>query len=362
MKIGIDARLITQTGVGIYTRNLLEHLARVSPKDWELVVFVRTSDRSRIDLPQRYHLVHADYRWHTISEQIGFLNLLNAQNLDLMHFTYFSYPLLYRKPFVSTIHDLTPVLFKTGKASTKSPVEYYPKYFAMKHVISTGVRNSRSVIVPSRAVRDQIIAHYHVAGEKIFVTPEGIDARLTTAKENRALGGRYDWRYLLYVGNFYPHKNIHRLLDAFAQLDTEYRLILAGPNDYFAQSVRSYVKTSDLGERVIMHPDPTIEDLVFLYKHARALVHPSLSEGYGLTPIESLYFGTPVIASDIPVFRETMGSGFTPFDPTSVEQIRTVLQHVVTSPKKSAQSVVGKDAFRTMAQQTVAAYRFSVGI
>lgn len=79
MKIGIDARLITQTGVGIYTRNLLEHLADVAPKDWELVVFMRAIDQLKLALPQRYHFVQADHRWHTISEQIGFLNLLNSQ-------------------------------------------------------------------------------------------------------------------------------------------------------------------------------------------------------------------------------------------------------------------------------------------
>ncbi len=362
MKIGIDARLISQTGVGVYTRNLLEHLSVIAPKDWEFVVFIRSMDRASLDLSQRYHLVHADYRWHTVSEQIGFLNLLHSQQLDLMHFTYFSYPLLYRKPFISTIHDLTPVLFKTGKASTKSAVEYYPKYFAMKQVISSGVRNSRAVIVPSQSVKDQITTHYGVSPEKIFVTPEGIDKRLTNAKENRSLGGTYDWKYLLYVGNFYPHKNIHRLIDSFATLDTEYRLILAGPADYFAKTVEMYIAAHHLEDRIVLHSNPTLEDLVFFYKHARALIHPSLSEGYGLTPIESLYFGTPVVASDIPVFRETMGSGFRSFDPHSIESIRDALKEVVTTPKKSARSVVSKDAFRTMAKQTVDAYRFGFGI
>lgn len=362
MKIGIDARLITQTGVGIYTRNLLEHLAEFAPRDWELVVFMRVMDHSQLVLPQRYHLVQTDHRWHTVSEQIGFLNLLNSQQLDLMHFTYFSYPLLYRKPFISTIHDLTPVLFKTGKASTKSAIEYYPKYFAMKQVISSGVRNSRAVIVPSQSVKDQIVGHYDVPSEKIFVTPEGIDRRLATAKENRSLGGKYDWKYILYVGNFYPHKNIHRLIDAFASLTTEYRLILAGPADYFANSVEKYIKARNLEERVVMHPNPTLEDLVFFYKRARALIHPSLSEGYGLTPIESLYFGTPVVASDIPVFRETMGSSFTSFDPHAVESIASALQRTVTTPKHSTRSVVGKDAFRIMAKKTVAVYRSALGI
>src|SRR5258705_8253378 len=125
MRIGIDGRLWHETGVGRYIRNLVANLAQIDNTN-EYVLFVKTGFKIK-DLPGRqagsgfkndkWKIVETDIHWHSLKEQMQFPAVLNKENLDLMHFPYFSHPIFYNKPFVITIHDLIMNHFPTGKAS-----------------------------------------------------------------------------------------------------------------------------------------------------------------------------------------------------------------------------------------------------
>src|SRR2546422_331574 len=123
MKIGIDARLLGETGVGRYIRNLVEQLQEIDRKN-EYVLFVQSKDLQNISSQIEIHrkdkwkVVSIDIHWHTLEEQIHLPRVFYKENLDLMHFPYFSLPILYNRPFVVTIHDLINNHYPTGKAST----------------------------------------------------------------------------------------------------------------------------------------------------------------------------------------------------------------------------------------------------
>src|SRR5687768_2081128 len=119
MKIGIDARLWNETGVGRYIRNLVWQLGKID-KENEYVLFVNSGARVQGQefSHERFKIVETNIRWHTVSEQMQFPRLLENENLDLVHFPYFSVPIYYKGPFVITIHDLIINHFPTGKAST----------------------------------------------------------------------------------------------------------------------------------------------------------------------------------------------------------------------------------------------------
>ena len=149
-KIGIDARLYSQTGIGIYLQNLLFYLSNYTDRKWKIFIFIKDKKQTLLIPPSKnYEIRIAPFHWHTIDEQISFLVRLHNETLDLMHFTYFSYPVLYKKKFISTIHDVTPLYFKTGRASTKNPFIYELKHLAFKLVISEQVKNARAIITPS---------------------------------------------------------------------------------------------------------------------------------------------------------------------------------------------------------------------
>ncbi|MEN9327557.1 MAG: hypothetical protein RI947_365 [Candidatus Parcubacteria bacterium] len=350
-KIGIDARLYSKTGVGVYIRNLLHHLSRQNLSGFQYYVYCLKSDLSAIQLPKDKFIIRpVPYLWHTFGEQLGFCRALMADNLDLMHFTYFSYPILYTRKFISTIHDMILLQHKTGKASMHSNAYYELKHMVFRHVFATQVKRSLGIITPTNTVKDQIISTFgDQYKNKINTIYEGLDYKLTEAKPNQKLRALYKKPFFMYVGNFYPHKNIEQLVRAFESIDNQYDLILIGPDDYFSHHTARIVKQLSLSDRVHMVHNVSEEDLVFYYKNAEALVHPSLSEGFGLPLVEAAYFDLPVIASNIPVFRELLGNQYLRFDPHDSASItKTMNQHLHKPLHPSYDEILKKCSFDKM--------------
>src|SRR3989338_10313492 len=161
MKIGIDCRLWNETGVGRYTRNLVKEI-QILDKENEYVLFVLSKDKQQI-LKQvqndNFKAVIADIRWHTLWEQLKFPIILNKENLDLMHFPYFSVPIFYNKSYVVTIHDLILHHFPTGQASTLSLPLYNLKLLGYRFVIKTAAKNARKIITVSNATKKEIVSY-----------------------------------------------------------------------------------------------------------------------------------------------------------------------------------------------------------
>ena len=185
-KIGIDARLYFQTGVGVYLRNLLFHLQKNPPKDFTFFVYVLREDSDRIIFKgDKFVKREVIDKWHSAGEQYNFLNEIRKDNLDLMHFTYFGYPVLYEKPFVATVHDLTHLFFKSGISSTKSPFIYNFKHFVFRFVLKCQIRNSKYIITPTKTIKSQIGETFgDKYFDKIFPIYEGLNREILEANEN----------------------------------------------------------------------------------------------------------------------------------------------------------------------------------
>lgn len=359
-RIGIDARLMTQTGVGVYIRNLLYYSDLNLTSRASVVCFVRDED---LALFQKLY-PHLDYkianeRWHTMSEQTTFLRRIQNANLDLMHFTYFSFPIAYLRPYISTIHDLTPLLFKTGAASTQRASIYEIKHRVLYQVLRQAVSRAAYVITPSQSVKNEIISVFTPRlTDKIVPIYEGQNKLLLQTKASRRLEKSISTPYFLYVGNFYPHKNIENLIKSWMPMNQRIRLVLVGPDDMFARRIKSQLREegADVVERVHFIHDATDADLVYLYTHARALVHPSLAEGFGLTVAEALAFKTPVLASDIPVFQELFAGSFIPFNPKDPQDMQRVLEGFVNGTMRAKKNSHEAYSFETMARQTFDLY------
>lgn len=355
-KIGIDARLAHQTGVGRYITNLIRYLPETKKYQWHLYVLPETNRQ----LVRQANCVirPAPYRWHSFAEQTAFLHQLNQDQLDLMHFTYFSYPLFYRKKFIITLHDLIPYFHKTGKATTKSPLVYSLKHLFYKLLIGNAVKKAAAIITPSNSVKSEICSTFGQPYEKkIAVTYEGVDEKLMRVSENQQLQQQFSTDFFIYIGNFYPHKNVEKLIRAFSLLKSDAKLILLGPADFFSGRILQFINKLECDEKVIFFPNPTNEDLVFFYKHARALIHPSLAEGFGLPLIEAIYFHCPIIASNIPVFNELLGDNFLKFNPRDVNDIKAKIEQRISQPSQvHYQNITERFSFKQMAEKTFRLY------
>lgn len=357
-KIGIDCRLINQTGIGCYLRNLLHFVPEES--NFIFYLYLLKKDFPLINFPQKNFIKkEANFLWHSLSEQIGFLKTILADSLDLFHFTYFSYPILYPKKFIATIHDLTPVIFKTGKASTKNIFIYKIKHFFFRQLLSNQIKKARVIITPTKTVKKQILKyHPQIFAKKIIPIYEGVNYELIKAKENAFLQKKYSQPFFIYVGNFYPHKNLDNLIKAFKKINSKNKLILIGPDDFFSEKIIQLINKLNLKKKIFLFKNPTINDLVFFYKKALALIHPSLSEGFGLPLIEAAYFNCPIIASDIPVFNEILEDNYLKFNPKNpIDIAKKITLFLKKKPKYDYSQILKKYSFEKMTQKTIKIYQ-----
>jgi glycosyltransferase involved in cell wall biosynthesis len=357
-KIGIDARLYSQTGVGTYINNLLHYLQKEPVKDITFYVFIMEKEMEKVKLTDsRFVKVPVRSIWHSFAEQIQFLNILNKYKLDLMHFTYFSFPILYRKPFVATIHDLTPIYFKTGSSSTRSPATYLMKFYVLKYMLHIQINSSKFIFTPSSHVKSQILKYSSKdISNKIIVTQEGVSHDLKYFNR-QSKGVILPDNYMLYVGNFYPHKNVDFLIDAFIDLNQDrHYLVLVGPSNVFSDKLKNKFKNFSEKKIIFLHKI-TNNQISEVYSRASVLVNPSISEGFGLPLVEALYFNCPVLASNIAPFVEILGDKANYFNPYEKASLIKQLQNV-----KNLKTVNLKDEFdfEKMTKKTLFIYKKAI--
>jgi len=383
MRIGIDCRLWSESGVGRYIRNLLQELAVIDSKN-EYVLFIQNIDaqnlkshppagglnlKSKLEAG-KWKIVKVNIKWHSLDEQIKFPQILNRENLDLMHFPYFSVPIFYNKPFIVTIHDLILDHFPTGEASTLPLPFYKLKQLGYKFVISRAVKKAKKIITVSNSTKSEIVDHFKVNPDKVVVTYEGTIENSKVKSQNSKLQFKIQnlapKQYFLYVGNAYPHKNLDRLAQAIEALKPkipDIKLILVGKEDYFYKRLKEKVKRKKLEENIIFFGEATDEELVSLYKEAKALVFPSLMEGFGLPAIEAMANKCLVLASDIPAFNEICQDSAVYFDPLNVNNISSVLNNVIDGDKVQYSNLIKKGferveifQWKKMAEETLLVY------
>lgn len=350
MRIGIDGRLIEETGVGRYIRNLIAELEKIDTKN-SYILFLR---KKQFDsLQTRFEKRLADVPWHSITEQLVMPGIFNSAKLDLLHVPYFNVPIFYPGNIVVTIHDLTILHFDTGKASTLPWIFYKIRRIGYRIALWVGLRRARTIIAVSETTKKDIITSLGIEPSKIVVTYEGVDLKKSTGKP--LISGKY----FLYVGNAYPHKNVEVLLEAFLKFSQglalqnparkarpyEIRLVLVGKEDYFYRRLPR-------SDSIIFFGAASETQLANLYQHAKALVFPSLMEGFGLPTVEAQSFGCPVICSDIPIFHEILGDYATYFNPNDPEDLAEKLNNV----QKKSGTVDTRFNWKIMAKQTLTLY------
>jgi len=335
VRIGIDGRKLADFGIGTYIRGLLGGLAEIAT-DETIVVFAPAAARSLI--PAAFEHVVLDAPHYSLRELLVVGKAADAAKLDVFHAPHYVVPAT-RVPLVVTVHDLIHLRHRNPLGRTYA-----------RMMIGRAVRRARRVLTVSEAVRADIAATFGAA-DKIVVTPNGIDAVF------RANGPRAIGRYLLFAGNDKPHKNVERLVEAFARVRAQepaVQLVLAGGAfERFAARegvvIAGFVQTS--------------EELATLMRGARALVQPSLEEGFGLPAAEAMACGTPVITSLAPALVEVTGDAALHADATSVDALRDAMLRVLRdealqeSMRVRGIARAASFSWRRCAEITLAAYR-----
>jgi glycosyltransferase involved in cell wall biosynthesis len=205
---------------------------------------------------------------------------------------------------IVTVHDLLPLHYR------------YRQQYYFRHYVPAVLRHSRAVITISEASRRDILHCYGLPPEKVHVALCGYDPRHFTPDGGAPEVGADP--YALYVGSVMPHKNLLRMVDAFATAAGRRpgRLVIRGSGrPPHVKALRERIARLGLESRVDWQPYAAPEELPRLYRGARMLLLPSLSEGFGLTALEAMACGTPVITSNTSSLPEVVGDAALLVDP-----------------------------------------------
>jgi glycosyltransferase involved in cell wall biosynthesis len=204
----------------------------------------------------------------------------------------------------------------------------------MSLLVPLAARRSHRVIAPSKTTRDDLVRLLGVGEDKIDVVLEGVGAAVAPGTPESALRSRYhlaDRRVVLTASAMRPHKNLRRLLDAWALLPAERRpvLVLPGYPTEHTHELRTHSAELGVADDVRFVGWVSSADLEGLYRLASCFVFPSLYEGFGLPVLEALARGVPVACSDRGALREVAGNAARVFDPESPRSIAEAVDELL---------------------------------
>ena len=355
--IVIDARESGTTS-GRYVDSLIKYLHELKPHHQ----FTLIARSHRLDflhtIAPNFSVIETEHKEFSFGEQLGFYRQIKALRADLVHFPMPQQPLLYRGSVVTTIQDLTTVRFRNP---AKNAVVFWLKQQIYKFLIWYVAHKSQLLIAISEFVKRDAAAFTHVPETKFTVTLEAADILTEHSEPVEELIGK---KFIMYVGRPTPHKNLSRLISAFAKLKASHpdlTLVLAGKKDanYARHEARIIRDKLDDIYFTDFIPD---EKLRWLYENCRAYVFPSLSEGFGLPGLEAMLHGAPVVSSNATSLPEVHGDAAVYFDPLSIDDMAAKIDAVISDDAKRAEMIKAgkkqaqKFSWKRMAEKTLTVY------
>ena len=338
MRVAIDIRRISEFGVGTYTRNAIRTLARLDHTTEYFLLGIPGKLGDIEALPSNFVTVPTHPNEFSLNSYLELNRILRHYNVDLLHVPHlFWKPQSVPCPYVVTVHDLLDHLYKVNSASWIKRTLHFEFTQRVLH-------HAARIFAVSNFSKKDTERLFHVPGDKIEVIYNAIDDRFSqghaTDADRKLIVERYQVTYpfLLYAGRISPHKNVIRIIEAFAALKAE----LAKEDQY------SDLKLIIIGDELAKHPDlrraviktRMQNDVRFLgfvpigvlrifYDLAKVFVFPSLYEGFGLPPLEAMAHGTPVVTSNTSSIPEVVGNAAVMVNPENVFEIMHALHRVL---------------------------------
>jgi glycosyltransferase involved in cell wall biosynthesis len=359
-------------GMETYARELIPALRREEP-DLRVTAFINrelhaaggggpwTDVAEPVVVP-----VSARRRWDWVRGEQQLLPGLAARaGVDVLHSLGSTAPLRGPMKRVATIHDVIYKVYPEAHFGIRS--------MGMRTLVPLSARRSHRVIAPSLRTRDDLSRLLHVELGKIDVVPMGVAtpapapaASLDDVRRRYDLG---DGPLVLTTSAKRPHKNLRRLLDAWALIPSERRgvLVLPGYPTPHEQELRRHAAALGLAESTRFPGWVPSDDLEALYGLARCFVFPSLYEGFGLPVLEAMARGVPVACSGRASLAEVVDGAALLFDPESPEAIADAIEEILSSApladrlREAGHAQAARFTWSATARGTLAAYERALG-
>ena len=341
MHVLIDATGITRkkAGVGVYARNLLDHLTR-DTRGLHFLILAQDDD-PEMDFSRRPHVtmlwvparVFRLLPLRFLLEQLYLPFLLWHRKVHVVHSLHYAFPLFTPGTLrVVTFHDMT--FFNMPEVHQRFKVFYFRIFMraAMRraeHIIfisHSAMHDARTRLGPPRG-HASVIPH----GKSASLRPDLPPERVLAVRSRYGIGERF----LLYIGTVEPRKNLPRVVEAFASLAARHpdlQLVIAGKMGWMTDGLLQSIEQLQLQSRVLFTGFIDENDKAPLLAACTVFVYASLYEGFGLPALEALACGAPTITSNLSSLPEVVGEAALLVDPLDTQALAEAMETLLSTP------------------------------
>ena len=337
MRISIDtrgAKLYAGTGIGTYTKELMENIMKLDQKN-QYLFFWPGEGYDQFDVHRNIdvHLVGTKNKNFWTYDYIPYH--VEKSDVELFHIPQNGIGLPRKKfcKYVVTVHDLIPYILP------ETVGESYRERFAQE--MPAIIENADKIITVSEYSKKDILKYFHVPQEKVVVTHLAADAifrPMEIMDAQRFIQNHYGIKgsFILYLGGFSARKNVTGLIEAYYQsmrkLSQPYQLVIVGEPRDEHQEIVNLVDRLGLREKVIFTGFAPYKHLPYFYNAASLFVYPSFYEGFGLPPLEAISCGCPTITSNLTSIPEVVEDAAILVNPQHIEGLSEAISQVLEDP------------------------------
>ncbi len=370
MRIGINARFLCHphTGIGQYTRRLLEALSRLDSQNEYLLFTPKLSTLAlgenfrQIRIPERRSfsaaLRKADWEYRLLPGEAKKLQL------QLLHFPYPSRPLFgLGVPTLVTVHDVIPWVLPEHRSRLRSRL--------LHAYVAQALKGADHLLTVSEFSKGEMLELFSLPSSSVTVTP--LAPTLPKTPLPQALSSRLRRPFLLYVGGYDLRKNVPLLMEAYQKFVANHHaldLVLVGAQGKGLEAFLTSAHQQKIAGRfplrpkgqIVLTPPLSSQELACLYSQAKAFVHASFYEGFNLPLADALQAGIPAVVSDLPVHREVAGDAAHFASLESVDSFGLALHEFLNAPglaqslSRQAKARAAEFSWEACARKTLEAY------
>lgn len=304
-RIAIDARFYhTGTGVARYLKNFLRQLPAADPQtNYTIIVQPQSVAELRALCPRHWTIVGLGIGHYSLGEQTALLRYLNRQQFDLVYFTMFNHPMLYRGKFVVMIHDLIMHFYPPRSL-------WHPRTWAYRLVMWHAAHAAKAIITNSEMTKRDVVKYLHVPPSKCHAILLAVEDTFGPASgaEIKRVKAKYDIKkpYVLFLNAWRPHKGLPELVGAWEKRQRDdLQLVIGGqPNPAFPEIIAAVESAQAPDKSILTLGFIDDNDLPTLYSGAKVYINPSHYEGFGFGLLEAMACGAPVLAGDNACLKE----------------------------------------------------------
>ena len=321
MRVGVDARMLSSSGIGKVIENILKRMIPQRPS-WQFFLLINSKDHDKFAFLSLENVccIECNAPIYSIKEQFDMWYKI-PKKLDVFWSPHYNIPLFYTGKLIVTVHDLAHLALKQEKN------DFLKKIYA-RFMFRNLIQKATNIVCVSKFTINEL-KHFFPKTDlsKVKLIYNGVDESWFHIKPSTPI---HDRPYYIFVGNIKPHKNLARLVEAYKSVcnEIEEDLLIVGKKEGFINGINNISELiRGYEDRIIFTGYVDDETLKQYVVQSNGMIFPSLYEGFGLPPLEALAASVPVMCSSLQVFEEIYRDKVTYFDPTNLEDIANCIKY-----------------------------------